>query len=274
MGVSKIVSLATFVTVGFLAPAQGQDAFELDIELYSDLTIVVVSVGFGPIDLAMFPDFSSDTNVPFECGGTISGEAGSKVLLWGVQGLFADANGEVEGWSVALGGCGPVEFRDVNTSVQIPNLFRDVRGIIVGYPPILQEGETPPDQVLYESDAATAVVSHTVFFHSPVLLDALLPENKTAGIESGVADSVVLDVVADSVLPNNARSRLLLFRFELTIPESGTDTVVLKNIDGLRGPGEPILNTVALNRGEGTLIVPVTRFASCEIHLESDSVQR
>ena len=272
-GMSTIFALSASPFPPSLEAGDPQPRFDLGFEFYSNLKIDVLDVApafppDGPRDYEMFVDFDSADNEPFDCGGTIHRRAGDKVRLWGLQTLSVDApDGDVQGWTIGfVGSGGEIRFidvaEDVNTEGVIPEGTE-----IAGYPALKLFG---PIQILYDLPAASDLVGQTVFFHSPLVLDPSFQNPNLPSGRRGIVDGAALDVQQMAALPPGT-SRLLLFRLEMTVP-SEPETVVIENFDGL-GFGEPIINSVTFDGGDGVVVVDVTRLGRCELTLVPASGQ-
>jgi hypothetical protein len=161
------------------------------------------------------------------CGDTITGAPGQVLQFDGFATIDADDPG-VRAWSLGYGGTG--------ANIEFDGPFTESCSFNAG------NGQCKVD--LINSNGSS--VSNIVFDATTVVDPNFSPtEGPLQGSPQGqgVIDGVVL-TIGDSI--NAGVTRLMRFRFRVTVPQQGTELARLFFLDGLQGGGESVENNLSI----------------------------
>lgn len=206
--------------------------------ILSTLTVValfcIASAGMRHVDAQEFTlGFEFDA-----CGQDFVGAPGSVMTFEGFLTLTGSQMG-VGGWTQGLSVTGP--------------------GLAFDNPLIEQCDAACKEAILNSPDdlglTILAVLPTTSFVIDPALNDQ----------GPGIVDATLLNI--GTVLPAGT-IRTLKFKFDVTTPATGSETVTLEYQEDLQGPGQPVKNTVSFAGATR----PVDTFESCSFTVTSDAV--
>ncbi len=226
--------------------------------------------------LSLVVDFDHPDNVPLDCGDTLVGPPGGIVEVYGVATMENSNAGVVTGWALSIAGEGAnVEFLDIADPGYATRML-----------------EPPGADFLYDSAAASAIIGQPVTaFAAAVIRPGGFPpwfSGHSDDRDNGVAYSVALgeclregESAEDAIETGLGRvrrhtlpagtSRLLLFKFRVTIPVNGeAETFAISYRDRLKPcPCEFSQNVVSSYTGQGESLFVPTLPPACTFTVEA-----